>query len=264
MDTIFTGSENLHYEPTILIPQHPHSFRKAYRVSLLEMRVRKGVNNCMGSVISNAGFNNYQNLRAMQTIDLVCVGMKSFISYSLAVPSNQLHGCGVGVKIVIRDPPRGPWSPCCGPRDALMSRYHHLDPVQWFQFAKPWPVHGRHDEWQALVGEHGDVKFCLLLPQSKIDFAQIQKAKNGFWQCCRRHCTIRAFLNVHWHGWQWGLLHQWIPRSLHQSLNSCMALKVYPVATVRRKVDPKWQAGSLGHLDAMENKLKLKSITNFK
>lgn len=31
-----------------------------------------------------------------------------------------------------------------------------------------------------------------------------------------------------------------------------MAPKVSPVAAVRRKVDPKWQAGSLGHLDAME------------
>ena len=51
-----------------------------------------------------------------------------------------------------------------------MSRCHCLDPVHWFKFAEPWPVRDRHDEWKALVREHGDVKFCLLLLQGEVDF----------------------------------------------------------------------------------------------
>ena len=77
----------------------------------------------------------------------------------------------VWIEIVIGDPSRGPRSPHCGMSDALMSRCNRLDPVYWFKFTEPWPIRDGHDEWKALVGEHGDVTLCFLLPQSDIDFA---------------------------------------------------------------------------------------------
>lgn len=74
------------------------------------------------------------------------------------------------IEIIIGDPPGGPLSPRFGSSDVLMSHYHLLDPIHWFKFIEPWPMRDEHDELEALVGEHGDIKFCLLLPPSEVDF----------------------------------------------------------------------------------------------
>ena len=52
-----------------------------------------------------------------------------------------------------------------------MSRCHCLDTIHRFEFAEPWLVRDGHNEWRTFVGEHDDVKFCLFLPQSEVDFA---------------------------------------------------------------------------------------------